>query len=281
MRREGLDIKIASEVFFPSSVLAPIINSPAGIRTITFVDSISSFGGVGAEEGWGEWLSSRWQPAAKKYSIIKRGTEVYLNMKLIILSYRISVKMLCLISVLIGIGCAAVNPTIKYLDPTEGPQYGGNILFIMGHGIEDGALVYIGDKLIEDVRVNNFGEAIIDEMPSMKPGVYDVTLINQDGTQCTFPQAYTCLDTPIIYEIKPSSGVVTGGTKVTIKGDYFKPGAMVKIGDNMSREVIVYNAQVITAITAASSTGDVDVIVFNRDGLSYNLAGGFKFIRVP
>ncbi len=80
--------------------------------------------------------------------------------------------------ILFCMGCVAVNPTIKYLDPSEGPQYGGNILFIMGHGIEDGAMVYIGDKRIENVRVNLFGEAIIDQMPSMKPGVYDVTLIN-------------------------------------------------------------------------------------------------------
>ena len=181
-------------------------------------------------------------------------------------------------SALIYMGCAAVNPTIKYLDPSEGPQSGGNILFIMGHGIEDGAVVYIGNTLIESVRVNNFGEAIIDQMPSMKPGVYDVTLINTDGTQCTFAQSYTCLDTPIVYEIKPISGAVTGGTRVTILGEYFKEGAMVKIGNKMSTQVTVHDSRTITAVTAISSPGATDVIIFNSDGLSYNLAGGFNFI---
>lgn len=201
-------------------------------------------------------------------------------MKLIIISYRISVKALCMIPavILLWAGCTVSGPTIKYLDPTEGPRYGGNILFIMGHGIEDGVQVFIGDKRIENVRVNLFGEAIIDEMPPMKPGVYDVTIINVDGTRCTFPQSYTCLDTPIIKEINPRSGSVIGGTKVTIRGEYFKEGAMVKIGDTMSSEVTVHNTQIITAITTASSAGEADVIVFNRDGLSYNLAGGFSFI---
>ncbi len=167
---------------------------------------------------------------------------------------------------------------IKYLDPNEGPRYGGNILFVMGHGIEDGAVVYIGDKRIEDVRVNLFGEAIINELPTMKPGVYDVTILNLDGTRYTFPRSYTYLDTPIIYQIKPLSGPASGGTRVTIQGDYFKPGAMVKIGDKMSTEVIVQNSRTITAVTTASSPGAADVIIFNRDGLSYNLAGGFKFM---
>ena len=180
--------------------------------------------------------------------------------------------------ILFCLGCAASGPMIKYLDPAEGPRYGGNILFIMGHGIEDGALVYIGDKRIENVRVNLFGEAIIDQMPPMRPGVYDVTIINQDGTRSTFPQSYTCLDTPVIYEVKPSSGAVTGGTEVTIKGDYFKEGAMVKVGDEMSSQVTVHNSRTISAVTAISSPGAADVIVFNRDGLSYNLAGGFNFI---
>ena len=192
----------------------------------------------------------------------------------------ISVRLLCtkLFLSLFFAGCANTVPTIKYLDPVEGPQSGGNILFIMGHGIEDGAVISIGDKRIDNVRVNLFGEAIIDRMPPMNPGVYDVTIINVDGSRSTFPQSYTYLDTPIIYEVNPNSGPVSGGTKVTISGDYFKTGAMVKVGDKMSTEATAQNSQTITAVTASSSSGKQDVIVFNPDGLSYNLADGFTFL---
>ena len=66
----------------------------------------------------------------------------------------------------------------------------------------------------------------------------------------------------------PNSGSVNGGTTITINGDDFIKGAVVRIGSTLCNTIIVLNESTITATTPAHALGSADVVVTNPDGQS-------------
>ncbi len=72
---------------------------------------------------------------------------------------------------------------------------------------------------------------------------------------------------PTITSIEPASGPSAGGTPVTIRGSGFLAGATVEIG-NAAKSVNVLSETEITAVTAATAPGSVEVTVSDLNGTS-------------
>ena len=66
----------------------------------------------------------------------------------------------------------------------------------------------------------------------------------------------------------PNSGSVNGGNTITVQGDDFIKGAVVRIGGTLCTTIIVLNERTITATTPAHAVGSADVVVTNPDGQS-------------
>jgi hypothetical protein len=72
---------------------------------------------------------------------------------------------------------------------------------------------------------------------------------------------------PTVIQVTPKQGSVAGGTKVTIEGSGFLPGASVTIG-TAAVSVNVLSETEITAVTAATSPGSDEVVVTDSNGSS-------------
>ncbi|REK67823.1 MAG: VWA domain-containing protein [Brevibacillus sp.] len=71
---------------------------------------------------------------------------------------------------------------------------------------------------------------------------------------------------PIITSVVNDNGNIAGGETVTINGDYFRPGATVKFGSNLSSNVVFVSEQEIQATVPPGPQGKADVVVTNPDG---------------
>jgi uncharacterized cupredoxin-like copper-binding protein len=86
---------------------------------------------------------------------------------------------------------------------------------------------------------------------------------------------------PTVTKIAPTSGPTTGGTSVIITGTNFQPGATVTFGSANATSVTVTDSTSLVATTPAASTpGDVQVVVKNADGQSVSFSS-FKYTLVP
>ncbi len=86
---------------------------------------------------------------------------------------------------------------------------------------------------------------------------------------------------PLVASVAPSSGPTTGGTQVTISGDYFQSGAAVLFGSSATPSATVASASSIVAVTPAGAAGAVTVTVVNPDGRAGALASGFTYLLSP
>jgi hypothetical protein len=79
----------------------------------------------------------------------------------------------------------------------------------------------------------------------------------------------------------PSSGILAGGTVITVSGANFQNNAKVWIG-GVRATVSSVTPTTITATTrAGTSAGTVDVIVINPDAQGVIFPGGFTYLAVP
>jgi hypothetical protein len=81
---------------------------------------------------------------------------------------------------------------------------------------------------------------------------------------------------PTIASILPNSGVIAGGTVVTISGSGFLSNPTVKFGGVLGT-VTSATATSINATAPAHAAGKVDVLVTNTDGQSATLTQGFTY----
>ena len=123
--------------------------------------------------------------------------------------------------------------------------------------------------------VDNNGKVI-----AVANGTAAITATTEDGAfkaTCSITVTTVSNETPILTEINPTSGSVSGGTSVIIKGENFIGATSVKFGDNAAESYIVNSEDKITAITPAGNEGIVDVIVTTEAGTTTGSAVKFTY----
>jgi hypothetical protein len=119
---------------------------------------------------------------------------------------------------------------------------------------------------------------IIATTPAHAVGATDVVVTNLNpstgvidsgsGTS-TLTQGYSFVIAPFLNSVTPSSGTVSGGTTITIKGSNFVSGAQVLVA-NQAAVVQSFTSTSITAVVPANSAQTAAVSVVNPDGQSSN-----------
>lgn len=79
--------------------------------------------------------------------------------------------------------------------------------------------------------------------------------------------------------VSPTSGLTTGGTKLTIAGTGFQSGATVSLGGIAATSVTVVGSTSITAVAPAHAAGTVNLTVTNPNGQSATLVNAYTFKR--
>jgi len=82
---------------------------------------------------------------------------------------------------------------------------------------------------------------------------------------------------PMVTEINPASGPISGGTSVTIKGENLIGATGVKFGNKDAKNYTVNSEEEITAITPAGNEGTVDIIVTTEAGTTTGSAVKFQY----
>ena len=82
---------------------------------------------------------------------------------------------------------------------------------------------------------------------------------------------------PVLTTVSPNTGSSEGGTRVTIRGTGFQPGATVRFGSSAGTPVSVESADEIQVTTPAEPAGSVSVTVQNIDGALTTDKNAFVF----
>jgi hypothetical protein len=169
------------------------------------------------------------------------------------------------------------KPKITSISPNYGGK--GTLVYIFGSdfsrkiGDSDGATVYIGNTVMDDVYVidENTITAVVPDL--QYSGLYDITVVNPDTATAKSTQKFHYLipeSNPVITAITPDKGTVNGGTAITITGSDFRRGAEVYIGGKLATNITVSSdGSTIQAMTPPGNPGRTYVTVINYDGGNY------------
>jgi N-acetylneuraminic acid mutarotase len=177
-------------------------------------------------------------------------------------------------------------PTITSVSPNAGPLEGGTPITITGTGFLGYASVSVLIGGAEATRMRVLPTQIEALTPPSDAGVKDVTVVNPDGQRVTLKDAFTYNTAPVIARVIPDNGRLAGGTRITVQGSSFLPGAkvLIRIEGGNYREALsseVMSSSVIMTTTPPGSAGPKDVIVLNSDGQEVVLPEGFTYNPIP
>ncbi|WP_051416852.1 MULTISPECIES: IPT/TIG domain-containing protein [Paenibacillus] len=173
-------------------------------------------------------------------------------------------------------------PEITSITPNEGKLDGGLVITITGANFDTTAKVYFNDTLIQyTVYSKTQIKAVTPKW--VLPGAVDVKVINDDGQVALLEKGFNYLTppAPVLSSISPTTGLVTGGTLVTVNGSNFVNGVKLTLG-NQEIPVIFVSATQLKFTTPEWQTAEtVDIRVTNPDGQTDDLPQAFTFETPP
>jgi hypothetical protein len=166
--------------------------------------------------------------------------------------------------------------------PDTGSTQGGEAVIIKGRDFAPDAVVAFNGRPAQEVLVLA-PDTIRVIIPASAAGPASVNVRNPGEDLQTLRSGFTYVDQAprVVDAIRPGQGPVAGGTKVTITGSGFVPGATVSIGGRPARQVDVVSSTRITAVSPRGGIGPADVAVRNPGIPAAILADGFRYVEAP
>jgi len=169
------------------------------------------------------------------------------------------------------------SPAVMATEPSLGPVAGGNVIQVQGANFLAGASVRLGGQTATPVTVES-PDSIRVTVPAGTVGPADVAVVNPDGRTGTLTGGYNYGSRPpVVWTFFPDYGPPAGGTRVTVVGERFKPGALARIGGVPVSGVTVVSENLLTGFTPPSqNAGPQPVTIFNADGVSGAATATFR-----
>lgn len=196
------------------------------------------------------------------------------------------------------------TPVAESLNPAQGVSTGGTKVTVRGRNFTPTTGVLFGGLTASNVTFVN--PALIEVItPAGAPGVVDVEFTNGGAGAEVVSGGFEYLSPPPpppdppaapapppeppaepppappaleLTAVTPAEGPTGGGTRVTIQGSGFEPGAVVLFGGHLGIEPDVENSSAISVVTPSYAEDTVDVIVLAPDGRSVQLDQAFRFV---
>ncbi|NCA07458.1 MAG: hypothetical protein EBS85_01830 [Micrococcales bacterium] len=174
-------------------------------------------------------------------------------------------------------------PKIDSINPDKGAVAGGTEITISGRYLRGSdnlpATFTIGGKPTTNVVVTEDGLSATMLTPANPAGTVDVVAKNVDSTT-TMSSGFTYANAPTISGVTAPSGVLEGGTLITINGTNFGATGMptVKVGGKPALCVKLVSPTQVTAVTKDGVAGTVDVeITPTTGGGTATKAGAYTY----
>jgi formylglycine-generating enzyme required for sulfatase activity len=170
-------------------------------------------------------------------------------------------------------------PNVMQVAPLTGSVLGGTVLSITGGGLSEVTAVTVGGAACTQVTVLS-PTLVRATTPAGAAGQAAIRVIAPSGTTLA-PQPFTYVQQQVA-SIVPNTGSYTGGTAITITGQYLAGTTGVTVGGVPCTSVVAVSATQVTAVTPAGSVGAVDVVISGSKG-TITVPGGFTYqsIVVP
>lgn len=194
------------------------------------------------------------------------------------------------------------SPSVARVEPASGSREGGTSVTIYGSNFQAGATVTFTDPSANDTSCTSVSfvnastlTCTTSASTSNYEGDVDVTVENPDLGTDTLVDGFTYVRPLGITDVFPSGGPVAGGTQITISGDGFKDGAIVRLdpsgtdtlctetngsADTSEPAEYVTGAQ-LKCYTAARTAGTVTLEVTNPNGEVDTYASAFTYRAAP
>jgi hypothetical protein len=119
-------------------------------------------------------------------------------------------------------------PVIEAIDPREGPEEGGTLVFVFGSGFTPETRVLIDGRAIAGVDFVDANTLLL-TTSATAPGTYDVKVTDAGG-ESSLAGAFTFLADLTVRSVSPERGPARGGVPATLLGEGFTIDTAVSIG---------------------------------------------------
>ncbi len=174
----------------------------------------------------------------------------------------------------------AVPRVVMAIRPQKGAQSGGTKVTIVGTGFAKGADVAIGGNAARKVKIVS-DTKITAVTPPGALGPANVAVRNPGLPAAILADAFEYVEAPTITKVSPKEGSIAGGTKVTIVGTGFLPGATVTFDGQPATTAKVVNPERIDAVSPPGAKGPVDIVVTNKDQPPATAKKAFAYVPEP
>lgn len=175
------------------------------------------------------------------------------------------------------VGRAEVRGGFTYQDdvaltgvtPIRGPREGGTELVLTGNGFTPGAAVLVGTRPALDVRVDSPTRIRAMTPTGDRGGPVRVSIVGRSGL-ASRADAFTYVDVPSAFTLRPVAGPLAGGGTVTMllpQHNAELAGASVLFGDRVAPSVVVRGpTELLVTVPGGAAVGSVDVALVTADG---------------
>jgi len=181
-------------------------------------------------------------------------------------------------SVTVGSFTYNTTPSITSVSPNTGYVNTSTAITINGTNLLNVDSVTINGISVTGTITPNPGGTQITGIsaPSIStPGTYTLVASKSGGITASTNFQYT-YPPPTITGVNPNTGILAGGTSITITGSNFITGATVSVGGAPATNVVVASATSITAKTPNGAAGLKDVVVTTAGGTA-TLSNAFTY----
>ena len=172
-----------------------------------------------------------------------------------------------------------IVPTVTGITPAAAPLAGGTTVTITGTSFTGATAVMFGTTPGTNLTVVSATKITVTAPAGT--GTVDVTVVNTNGASPTSSaDQFTFEGTPTITGVSPASGLLAGGTTVTIIGTNLAGATQVNFGSKAATIVSDTSTQIV--VTSPSGTGTVDITVVDPGGTSATLpVDQFSYVAPP
>jgi hypothetical protein len=171
-------------------------------------------------------------------------------------------------------------PAVTGISPSMGALAGGTVVTVSGNDLLPGLIVVWGVVEVAGIELISATEVKFTS-PAAEAGIVDLILTNPDGQSVRLAEAYTYQPAPRLVAVEPNTGVLAGGTRVTVTGFGLLEGLTVAVGGIQATEIEIISATEVKFTSPAAGAGIVDLILTNPDGQSARLAEAYTYQPAP
>ncbi len=172
----------------------------------------------------------------------------------------------------------ASRTAVTSVSPNVAVAYGGTRVQVTGANFTHVTKVTFGSVVGSQLVVQDSRQLLV-TAPAHAAGTVDVVVHGANSTSAVVPADRFHYGVPIITSVAPTSGLYTGATRVTIKGDDFAPNSTVMFGNLPGTHVVVSAWHSLTVTAPSHAAGLVNIHVTTNYGTSQaKAANAYLFI---